>query len=325
MQKKDTMKSIKYFFHAAFAAMGCAVILSCGTFKTQVVSAVSVPEEGNTMFTRVTPEGASVLQNLTKKVSYLAIDQKNGRLAYLSGNQKEQNIHVISIYNPNISSQRTHRNDVYGGFSFSPDGEKLLFNTSTTIFETNAREGALATQVATGDWPVYSYDGKYIFFQKTESNTQYVWRYDIKSKSLSTLCLGSTVSPSHTPNEIYVLRQSKNNERQFYEIVKVNYESGTESIIFSNSQIDPCAVSESPDGRWLAFSGYAYEEKKGWGKRQLFVVSTDGTGLVQLTYHPGASSSPVWSDDGTALYFISGRGSSNYTNGIWKMNVNLGH
>ena len=52
----------------------------------------------------------------------------------------------------------------------------------------------------------------------------------------------------------------------------------------------------------------------------LFACHVDGTHLVQLTYHAADDLSPVWSQDGKYIYFISQRGSATeppmFTNGF---------
>jgi len=52
----------------------------------------------------------------------------------------------------------------------------------------------------------------------------------------------------------------------------------------------------------------------------IFVCRIDGTEFTQLTYHAADDISPVWSQDGKYIYFISQRGSSTGTANIWRMN-----
>jgi Tol biopolymer transport system component len=51
----------------------------------------------------------------------------------------------------------------------------------------------------------------------------------------------------------------------------------------------------------------------------IYVCRTDGSQLMQLTYHAADDLSPVWSRDGGFIFFISQRGSANGTANVWMM------
>ena len=53
------------------------------------------------------------------------------------------------------------------------------------------------------------------------------------------------------------------------------------------------------------------------------MVRKDGTGFIQLTYHPADDCCPVWSEDGKYIYFISSRANDNDAFNIWKMRFDL--
>jgi len=52
---------------------------------------------------------------------------------------------------------------------------------------------------------------------------------------------------------------------------------------------DDEAPAWAPDGQAIVFGSNRL------GKSQLFVISPDGTGLIRLSNHPAAHSSPAWS------------------------------
>jgi hypothetical protein len=54
------------------------------------------------------------------------------------------------------------------------------------------------------------------------------------------------------------------------------------------------------------------------GNPEIYVMNPDGTGLTNLTNHPGPDSDPAWSADGTTIAFRSGR-SGSYD--VWVMNA----
>jgi len=64
----------------------------------------------------------------------------------------------------------------------------------------------------------------------------------------------------------------------------------------------------SPDGERIVF--YRVEVNK---NPEIFVVSADGTGLMNLTNHPESEEGPAWSPDGSKIAF--------YRGGIFVMNA----
>jgi len=63
----------------------------------------------------------------------------------------------------------------------------------------------------------------------------------------------------------------------------------------------------SPNGKHVAFVVRETDLKANRGRTDLWLVSTDGTGLRRLTSHPEADSNPRWSPDGGSLWFLSSR------------------
>lgn len=68
----------------------------------------------------------------------------------------------------------------------------------------------------------------------------------------------------------------------------------------------------SPDGQRLAF-----HSNRG-GDWDIWVINLDGTGLTNLTHHPGADRYPAWSPDGKQIAFTSQRSGNE---DIWVMNA----
>jgi dipeptidyl aminopeptidase/acylaminoacyl peptidase len=57
------------------------------------------------------------------------------------------------------------------------------------------------------------------------------------------------------------------------------------------------------------------------GRNDLWIVGTDGTGLRRMTTDPASDSSPRWSPDGKAIYFLSTRSGSSQ---VWSIPANGG-
>ena len=77
----------------------------------------------------------------------------------------------------------------------------------------------------------------------------------------------------------------------------------------------------SPDGTRIVFTQSVLDQAANRRRTDLWIVGLDGTGLRQLATHPASDSSAVWSRDGKAVYFLSGRSGSSQ---VWRTPVDGG-
>lgn len=77
----------------------------------------------------------------------------------------------------------------------------------------------------------------------------------------------------------------------------------------------------SPDGKWAAFTLRKTDLEANRGRTDLWLAGVEGTGLRQLTSHPGSDFSPVWSPDGQSIWFLSTRSGSAQ---VWRIPVDGG-
>ena len=299
-------------------------------------SIVSVPEETGTEFQQVTTSNdyvcMPVVKRTTGKINWLsnriidiAPDGKN--IAYLSYRNNTTNIFIKELGKQGSSIQRTNRTYVLD-FSFSPDGKYLCFSESrgksSQIFQTNATDGYVCRQITSGNQdysPVYSYDMNQIFFARQEKNSISIWSYNIKNNFLSSYTNG--MNPYPTPNAGVFICTRVNIDGKS-EIWKINSETGVEECILSDRERSFTSPVLSPDGKWILFVGSSTITNSNFIflNTDIFVANTDGTNLLQLTYHAADDLSPVWSKDGKYIYFISQRGDVNGTANIWRMKFN---
>jgi len=77
----------------------------------------------------------------------------------------------------------------------------------------------------------------------------------------------------------------------------------------------------SPDGRWVAFVVRTTDLEADRGRTDLWLVSSDGANLRQLTSHPDSDSAPRWGPDSRTVWFLSGRSGSSQ---VWRIAVDGG-
>jgi len=77
----------------------------------------------------------------------------------------------------------------------------------------------------------------------------------------------------------------------------------------------------SPDGHWVAFELRTYSLESNRGNADVWIVSSDGATLRQLTTNEAQDSAPAWSPDGTRLAFLSTRSG---TSQVWSIPIDGG-
>ena len=297
-------------------------------------SVVYVNQEAGTTFTQITSENDYVCMPEVRRkgdgVSWLSnriIDvSKDGKqIAFLSARNNTTNIFIKDLDKQGGSVQRTNRQSILD-FSYSPDGQYICFSEMSgsfnQIFQTSATTGYVCRQIKSNNAdysPVYSSDMKNIFFARQESKGISIWSYDIANNFLSNYTKGMNPCPLISGSSLLCSRT--NNEGRG-EIWRVNYSTGVEECILADPKRSFTTPSLSPDGEWILFVGSSFipRGKDSYANTDIYTCRTDGSQLMQLTYHAADDLSPVWSKDGNWIYFISQRGSAEGVANIWRMN-----
>ncbi len=72
----------------------------------------------------------------------------------------------------------------------------------------------------------------------------------------------------------------------------------------------------SPDGKSVVFVVRKTDLEANRGRNDLWIVGADGNGLRRMTTDPASDTTPRWSPDGKAIYFLSSRSGSSQ---VWKL------
>lgn len=330
------MQNLKKILSVVVAGI---LISSCSSVSTISYSSTFVPEEGGVSFTKITDENFETVSKPSISIDYytgkltwwsnpsIAISNDGQSLAYNVAKNDRRNVFVKSTSGIGSSVQRTFRKNV-NDVTFSPDDAIICFSEvdgqNSYIYTTSAKQGSIVQRVSpqnVADYaPCYSKDGSKIFFTRLDGANYSIWSYDTKTLSFTNYCHGLTPVPINEEEILCVRPNSKGN----FEIWRVNYVKGTESIIVTAENQSYSTPSLSPDGQWILMVANTLPDgNKKEENLDIYVVRTDGTGLTQLTYHKGHDCSPIWSKDGKTIYFLSQRGTEKGAFNIWKMDFNL--
>jgi Tol biopolymer transport system component len=203
--------------------------------------------------------------------------------------------------------------------SWSPHNQRIAFTRGMGSGAqggvwTIPAKGGTATPV-TGDparnWnPVWSPDGKYLYFVSDRSGTMNLWRVPIDEASGKTL---AEPEPITTP-ATYLAHPSLSADGKRIAYSSVLIAANIQQLTLDTSiaiKGDPAWVTSgsrlwstpdpSPDGEWVVF--YSLTQPEG----QLYVSHPDGTGLRQVTNDMAVDRAPRWSPDGKWIAFFSNR------------------
>jgi Tol biopolymer transport system component len=314
---------------------GLLVLLGCSPQINYLT--IAVPEEGSLRLTQYTSEDEQVVAPMIIKdkltghlvwyaAPLLAVSPDGEALAYLGYSNNFKNLNIKKVSGGRTTVQRTFNRDVMD-MSYSPDGKFIAFTErkggNDNIYMINATEGVAVQQLVSSSAselsPSFTPDGKNLFFAKAESSGYFVWSLNIESSLLTQYTEGFTPNLTPTGNNIVVTRNSKQGGRG--EIWMIDLDRGTETLLLSDPVKGYSSPRISPDGKKIVCVGNTEKDKTKPENLDIFLVNTDGSKLTQLTFHGGHDVSPVWSEDGKSIFFISQRGNKDGKFNIWKMSV----
>ncbi|MFN8687093.1 MAG: protein kinase domain-containing protein [Acidobacteriota bacterium] len=212
--------------------------------------------------------------------------------------------------------------------AWSPNGERIAFWASRSgqrdLFTVRARPrgGVMPEPVAVVndgavDWnPVYSPDGKYLFFLSDREGRMGLWRVAIDADSGEARSVPEAVRlPVEEAAHVSFSRDGRRVAFVDYELVARLYRVKFDPVREVLESVPEALTGGKPpfirpdlsrDGLWLAFNSVSNRD-------DLYLLGTDGSELRQLTDDGFKDRGPRWSPDGKKLAFFSNR------SGAWEI------
>jgi serine/threonine protein kinase/Tol biopolymer transport system component len=216
--------------------------------------------------------------------------------------------------------------------SWSPHGQRIAYwglptGSGRRVVWTIPASGGEPVAAVSDDhvnWnPVWSPDGRFLYFVSDRSGSMNLWRIPIDEPTGRTLGEPQPITPSS--QSLGLLSLSRDGRR-------IAYATDEEKSNLERRSLDPAShrvssevtavtrgsrvvasSSPSPDGKWLVFDISTPRE-------DLFLIRSDGTGEVrQLTDDAAKDRVPHWLADGQHIVFYSNRGGNKY--GIWTIRM----
>lgn len=200
---------------------------------------------------------------------------------------------------------------------WSPHGYRIAYWAQQAgqrdIFTVRADAGASEKPVPVTsdpplDWnPVWSPDGKYLYFSSNRGGSMNLWRVPIDEPSGKVLGpLEPVTTPSPYSGHINISRDGRRlvyvQQAISHNIESIAFDPSTERVTGERVAVTKGSAADlSPDGKSLVFCTFGQQQE------DIFVIGVDGKGLRQLTDDPYRDRLPRWSPDGKRIAFFSNR------------------
>ncbi|SHE66767.1 tricorn protease [Mariniphaga anaerophila] len=249
------------------------------------------------------------------KMDVLWPSGQNGQLAFENDGYlyklnmqtgKTEKISVnIHFDNPNLVSYFKNVKENIHSFAISSTGKRALFDARGDIFSVPAENGSVEnlsqTQGVREIYPAWSPNGKYIaYFSDATGEYEVYLLENQKGAKPVQLTKGSAAwkyQSEWSPDSKYLVYSDRT-----LNLKLVNIETKKETIADHATESEIRDYSFSPDSKWIVYS-----KESANGQPAIWVYNIPEAKKYQLTDATFSNFSPVFSDDGNYIFFLSNR------------------
>lgn len=252
--------------------------------------------------------------------------QHSPEILYLSNRDGDYEIYLMDL-SKHQAVQLTENNHTEFGISWSPDGSSIVFGRwldGNRDLYTMRHDGTgvkrITTHEAHDTTPDWSADGsKIVFTSRRDSERGEIYSMNPDGSGITRITNNDRYEevPTWSPDGqsiAFGALTGASKEDSRLQIFVLDLRTGEECQL-THLPGHNSAPRWSPDGARIAFYGNVGQ---GFAGADIFVVSPDGTGLVNLTYDPEPDWQPDWSPDGQQIVWARGPGDPLE---IWIMNA----
>jgi len=259
-------------------------------------------------------EGQVRYPSIAKNTNTLVFEYKD-QLYKLTGdgNPEKIDISAPSDYKAPMVEKKTYRNRARN-MKLSPDGEEIAFVVRGEVFVMR-EDGELTNRITNSSYRekdiCWSKDGKTLFFTSDRDGNYNIYKVvsdDKEREKLSEALKFKVEKLTETPDDESGLKLSPDGEKLSYirgkgNLIIRDIETGDEKVLFEGW--DTPEYNWSPDSKWIVYS-----QNDNNFNREIYIIPSSGGEKHNISQYPDMDESPVFSDDGKKLFFISKRGST---------------
>ena len=181
-----------------------------------------------------------------------------------------------------------------------------LLKSSTNLVSPDGLTN-LTNNIAEDNLPAWSPDGKKIAFTSNRDGAGdiYVMNADGSGVRRLTNTAAAESSSVWSPDGTKIAFDSERDGNR--EIYIMDNDGSNQTRLTFNPTVDAGPVSFSPDGKQIAFSRNASNDSDAMYNFDIWIMNIDGSDAKRLTTDPEFDAEPIWSPDGTRIFFTSGR------------------
>lgn len=306
------------WFVAAVCAGSALLLSSCGSVKEYGVTA------GNENLAALT----KITDNVDQKAQGLTVAPGSSTLFIALSDGKQCNIYKKENPLSAAMSQITSGNVWTNYPAYNVADNRLAFTYQTPLTNgwshcdiymidlNNVNALIPITQTSTtGEFsPSFSNDGSVVVYQSNSGANGEIWVKNTKTNE--SILIGKGMQPKISPDgkKVVFARYKTTGWDSPSSIWTMNIDGTDVAQLTNNPDERAFMPAWSPDGKKIIYSSTIKGKKK---DNDLYIINSDGTGLMQITTNESYEGTPVWSTDGY-IYFISDRGNKANNYQVWR-------